>query len=673
MNSRIKFPLICALCAAAFASILYAAAPARAQSPAPVIIPIALVPAQHDAPLELVALTLDADISESGGHTLISGFSTFKVHNTDRLNDLQVPVGFPGWAGDPYAFDPARLSSFVVSVDGQKVKTLNPSRAELKIGGTVRTIDWYTFTLSIAGDEKKTVRFDFDQDLGDGALPRFVYGLVPSAEWKGSIGSARLTLRFPEMTTLDQIVSADPPNPEFDGTGVTWRFTNHEPLVNPSLTIVRPSLWDDLTNKRRAAQQNPNDANARAALGSLLRQLALIDSSRRESFYAQAVAELETAVRLNPTQRGARQALASLYESRAGPPAGPRQPTYILLAAAQWETLATSDANARKQLAEDYFYLGLDAQTRLAFADAQTFFDKAQSLAPGGAGPLFTPERLVAQRRALNVAWARALIDQPQRDEASARDKARVALGDQFMASFNLPPFTVTRAEVNMSADSRSMVFALAPLVAQPAEMQNALSGAAASLRAVALKGDADVVFDNSLLSITVRFASRAELIDRLTALSAALPDRAEWSLVRAVLSPRDLAWEQVDEVVTHVTRYREDIDLSTACAAFTAQMDAASKGLALLDRASTSPGDDEMQLKRALLKYAQSGWQSALAQSRVLYQVGANQARVEPCAARQVVISTSTFLPGRVGLIVAVVEIVGLGILVARWRRKKR
>ena len=342
--------------------MLYLAPAAHGQSPAPVIVPLTLAPLQRDTPLELVALTVDAEISESGGHTLVSGNSIFKIHNADRLNDLQVPVGFPSWAGDPYAFDPAQLISFTVSVDGQKVKALTPGRADLRIGGVVRTIDWYTFTLSIAGDEKKTVRFDFGQDLGESALPRFAYGLVPAADWKGSIGSARITLQFPETTTPDQIVAADPPNPTFDGTSVTWLFLNHEPPINPSLTIVRPGLWDDLNSKRRAAQQNPGDVNTRAAIGGLLRQLALIDSPRHDAYYAQAVAELETAVRLDPTQRSSRQALASLYESRAGPAAGPRQSAYVLLALAQWEPLAV-ERRQRAQAGRRRLFLSWTGRT----------------------------------------------------------------------------------------------------------------------------------------------------------------------------------------------------------------------------------------------------------------------------------------------------------------------
>ncbi|HEX7586782.1 MAG TPA: hypothetical protein VF478_00550, partial [Anaerolineae bacterium] len=337
----------------------------------------------------------------------------------------------------------------------------------------------------------------------------------------------------------------------------------------------------------------------------------------------------------------------------------------VLLALAQWEPLAAGDAAARKQAAEDYFYLGLDAQTRGAFADAAGYYDKAQSTLPAGAGPLFTLDHLAGQRRALNIAWARAFLDQA--DAPSARDKARAALGDKFIASFNPPLFYVSQAQVSMSSNSRVMQFVLTPLAASSAELQNALSGATAALRTAG----ADVSFDTTGLTISVPFESRDELVVKLAVLAAALPDRTEWAVVHGILSPRAVEWEERDEVATHVTSYREEVDLSPACGAFAAQIDAGAKNLLALDSAAAN--DDEAQLKRALLKYAQDGWQSARAESRVTFQAGSNETRVEPCAARTITLSTSTFLPLRVALIVGVVETLGIGILILRWIGRRR
>ncbi|MEW5718075.1 MAG: hypothetical protein AB1817_05585, partial [Chloroflexota bacterium] len=658
--------LLCGTFTLALTLVFFLSPAAHAQAPTPLNVPIALAPLQRDTPIELTALTLDADISEIQGRTIISGTSTFKLHNTDRLNDLQIAVGFPTWAGDPYAFDPARFDPFVVSVDGAKVKTLNPGRADLKIGNTTRAVDWYTFTLTIAGDEKKTVRYDFQQDLGDGALPRFTYGLFPALSWKGSIGSARLTLNFPGTTALEQIVAYDPPNPTFDGQSLTWLFATKEPTANPTLTFLRMSLWNDLVTKRRDAQQNSNNVNARLALGNLLRQLAQMDSPRRDSFYGQAVAELETAVRLDPNNRAARSALAALYEARAGAATGPRNVAYVQLAVAQWETLQ-NDASARKQLAEDYFYLGLDAQTRNAFADAAAYYDKASALAPNGAGPLFTPERLTAQRRALNLTWATALLDQT--DTSAAITKARAALGDKFMATFTPPLFYVTRIQVTTAAQTRTLTFALAPLLRD--ETQNELSGVVSTLRAAG--ADANIASDgvNILLTLAVPHQSPLQLRDQMRALAKTLPNRAEWSLVRAALSPTDIDWDEADELLTRTTRYREGVDLSPACRAFTAQLDPLAQNLKPLETASAN--NDEQQLKRALLKYAQRGWQSALANGRATYRAGAAEDRVEPCAAKTLAWSSSAWRPERVAVIVGVIELVGIGVLVARWIQARK
>ncbi len=642
------------------------ASPVYAQAPAPIVVPVALAPLQRDTPIELTALTLDADILTVQGRTIISGTSTFKLHNTDRLNDWQGAVGFPAWAGDPYAFDPARLDAFTVSVDGVKVKTLTPARADLKIGASTRAVEWYTFTLTLEGDEKKIVRYDFRQDLGDDALVRFTYGLLPAANWKGNIGSARLTLNLPDSTTLEQIIAYDPPDPEFDGKSLTWRHISKLPTANPTLTFLSPPIWNEWLAKRREVQTNPNNVAARLALGNLLRHLAQFDSPRRDSFYAQAIAELETAIRLDPNQRAARQMLAALYEARAGEATGPRNVAYVQLAIAQWEKL-TDDANARKQLAEDYFYLGLEAQTRRAFASAAAYYDQAIALAPNGAGPLFTLERLTAQRRALNLAWANTLLE--QNDTEAALPLARAALGDAFMATFTPPLFHVTSAHVTTAASLRTMQWALTPL--REAETQNEASGVVARWRAAG--ADAHLASDGThlLLTLTVPHQTPLQLRDAMRALADALPTRAEWAPVRAVLSPGDIDWQESEEWFTHATQYREAVDLSMACRAFAGQLDTLTQNLKTPENSASN--DEETQLKRALLRYAQRGWQATLASGRAVYRAGAKEERVEPCAAKTLVWSSSTWRPERVAVVVGGIELVGIVILIVRWRRKAR
>ncbi len=647
--------------------VLVVTTPTHAQT-AGILAPVALAPLQRDTPVELVALTLDATISETGGHTILSGNSTFKLHNTDKVNDIQAPVGFPTWAGDPFTFDPSKLDAFTVTLEGKKV-TSTLARADLRISGVVRPTDWYSFTVPLAADEKKTVRYDFQQDLGDGALPRVAYGLVPAVGWKGSIGSGRLTVKLPDATTLEQFAGYEPANAVFDGSSLTWRFTSNEPPVNPTLTLLRPSLWNELLARRRSVQQNPNDVNAHAALGAIFKQLAGLESPRRDSYFAQAIAELETATRLDPKQASAHQALGTLYELRAGPATGPRQAAYVLLAVSEWEPLALTDANARKQLAEDYFYLSTDAQTRGAFGEAQGYFDKAQATMPNGAGPLFTPERAGTQRRALNIAWAKAALD--QEDFYTAYDKGRVALGDSFSSSFYPPAFVLSGAQVTLSSGARTMVARLTPFAIRVADLQKTINDMAPAWQTAG--ADVGIATENGdvVLTITVPFDSASELSGRLAALAKALPDRAEWSAVRAIVSPKSVDWNPPSKLPPGGGRYAEQVDLSAACAAMQKQVDSIGQSLKPLDSAQAT--DAEAQLKRALLKNAQNGWQQSLARGRVSFTNGSNEIGVDACGAKMVTFASTPFPWLTIAAIAGASVLMCVLIAVLWWRARAR
>jgi tetratricopeptide (TPR) repeat protein len=426
-------------------------------------------------------------------------------------------------------------------------------------------------------------------------------------------------------------------------------------------------LWSDLNAKRRAAQQTPNDANARAALGSALRQLALPDTPRRDSFYAQAMAELETAVRLDANHRVARQTLAAIYEARAGAATGPRNVAYVQLAVEQWQVLAASDANARKHLAEDVFYLGLDAQTRGAFADAVSYYDRARGLMPNGAGPLFTLERADAQRKLLNVAWARALLN--QNEPAPAADKARAAFGEAFAAMYQPPAFYVARAQVTMSPGARTIAFSLAPLQGQVT--RQAFTRVIEAWRQVGV--GAELAGDGGTLNLTIAFANTNDLMNKLDALTRATPNEPDWALVRAVLAPKKIEWRASEDWWWESLDYREQVDLGSACTNFSGQLASLAPNLATFAKAS--PQDDEAQLKRALLESAQSGWRNALAQGRVVYRAGENEVRVEACGARQVAITASPLRGDVIALAASVLGVLGiaLGVLAFRGMMHRR
>ena len=223
-----------------------------------------------------------------------------------------------------------------------------------------------------------------------------------------------------------------------------------------------------------------------------------------------------------------------------------------------------------------------------------------------------------------------------------------------------------------MSPNSREMVFRMVPFASKPTELQNSINRILEPLRRMGVDPGIAQVPDSSDLElyVTVPFVNQSDLDQKLAAVAQSIPDSPEWALVRAVLSPQALAWSAPGGWITNSNSYQEQVDLSPACGILEKQLESIAQALKPL--ASAPATDTEAQLKQALLKNAQSGWQRALAEGRVRYHAGSNETNVDACAARTVAFSSS---PLRLEFVVLLAVIsgglLGLGILYVEWRRK--
>jgi tetratricopeptide (TPR) repeat protein len=574
---------------------------------------VALAPIDRTSPVEMVALTLDGNLSESNGHTIVQGNTSFKLHNTDILQPVTLPVGFPEWAGGALSFDPAQFSDFSVSVDGKKI-VLVPANAPVQIGKELRPVNWYSFDLKLDPDEKKVVSVEFTQDLGGDILPRFTYGLLPSNGWKGPIGSARLTVNLPVPTTGEQFIALDPSVPQFDGEKLNWLWINFNPDADPGVTLIRPSIWADLLDKRAAAEQNPNDPALHFALGGAYQQLAGVDSARRDNFLAQAVAELETASRLDPKDVDAVTSLAQLYETRAGPAAGPRDVNYVGLALAEWQNLVgtRADADARKHCAEDSFYLAVAARSRGENDLALKLLQDAANFSPQGAGPLFTREHWATEWRAVQIALARAAEEQGQ--VITALTYARAAFGKDFdlAPSPPLPSFALEHAQIVTTSNERQITLSLLTYPGPSTDAQQAVDAVVATLSQIRTGTVARVEGGSDYgLMITVPFNSDRDLKNRLTALGRGFPEREDWTIMRAVVDSPTIEWGAKVDTFRSTMRYREDVDLASSESPLQEDLNKLSQTIGELE--ASPPGDDRAQLRLALLRDSQQWWQQAV------------------------------------------------------------
>jgi hypothetical protein len=98
-----------------------------------------------------------------------------------------------------------------------------------------------------------------------------------------------------------------------------------------------------------------------------------------------------------------------------------------------------------------------------------------------------------------------------------------------------------------------------------------------------------------------------------------------------------------------------------------------------LMRRRKTSPlanapaNDDEAQLKRALFKYAQDGWQAALAIARATYRVGDAETLVNPCATQTVTTEATSMRVERIVIVALIVQVIVITIVVVLWGRRPK
>lgn len=612
------FVAVVALCLLAVPSSLHA------QAPTPPNILVTLAPLDRKTGVELSALTVDANIYEQNGHTFATGTLTWKARNTDAANETTIVVGFPEWASASGKFDPTQFSAFRVLVDNKPV-AFAPAVADVVYGDAARDVNWYTFELTLAADEKKIITAEFTQDLGDPLFPRFTYGMLVGNRWKNAVGSARITVDLPAQTTGEQFITLDPSVPKFDGQKLTWLWENLNPEADPGVTFIRPSVWQNLLTQRENASKNPDDANAHLALGRVYQQLSSQESPRRDNFLAQAVAELETAARLAPSNVDAVRTLAQLYEQRAGAANGPRDVNYVSLAMDQWQKLigTAGDAEARKQLGEDSFYLALDAYSRGEYARALKFLDDARNFAPDGAGPLYARDRLENQIKLTHIAAARAEIE--ANSITNALVHVRAAYGDTFQPAANLPTDAVAlnHARIKTTPAEREIVFNLVPYPAPSDGTREAANQIVTALNQTGA-GSAQLSADTNGYTLTVKipFGDDNDLRTRLVKLAAAIPARSDWALVRAALVPAVLEFSIRDGTFERNVRYREQVDLSAGQGAMQNTLNDMSAALGQLSTASAD--DQEAQLKLALLNHARQWWYKQLGGLTLDYELDA-------------------------------------------------
>jgi hypothetical protein len=195
-------------------------------------------------------------------------------------------VRFPISTNDGFGNYPL-ISNITVKVNGSGVDIRQIDGEDPY--GYDRLVPWVAFDVTFKPDEDVIILVTYTLEAW-GELPfvNFEYIFSTGAAWKGTIGSATLFVRFPyEINPLNLLPfpSDDTPTThKLSGSELKWVYADFEPSLsdNFSISIVAPSVWQEVLNERQIVSKNPDDGEAWGRLAKLYKELTF--SSRRRGF-----------------------------------------------------------------------------------------------------------------------------------------------------------------------------------------------------------------------------------------------------------------------------------------------------------------------------------------------------------------------------------------------------
>ncbi|MEP7199667.1 MAG: hypothetical protein ABI874_07615, partial [Chloroflexota bacterium] len=578
---------------------------------------ITLAPIGAATKLELVAQTFDVDVVEAGERTTLNGQLVFKLHNTDRLTRTETLLGFPSWGGGASEWNEKSFTQFAVSQDGEPI-VLQPLTQTIKLGNETRAVRWLSFPVKLVEDERATIQVAFKQDVGDATLPTIVFAQAPAILWKGYVGSARFSVHFPTLTTPEQFRFVAPTGSAFDGKTLTWLFAEYNPEAPIVLQFIKPRIWRELTQARKALAQN-GDAKAALTLGAQYAQLAR--ATRAATDFAQAVGAYQRASELDPSASNAPLELAKLYEAQLRGEFGQVDDENAVRAAAleQWQRvlkLSPNNTDARDAVAQHAFTLAQLARRGNHFSGALTLLDVART---AGSSKI-TRAQLDGETRANQAGLALQEMDAGQWSETLALIQVETFGAEAKNEGMAFAPrFTGAQTSVRVEGDDQVVSARVFPFPAPSAEHEKILNEWLASARRqTAMEGG--LTLDGDGYVLTMRLAAKPL---RASDLSATV----ELWLLRETLSPSDLRVIHSDGTFTHDDTFFARYAFTESQRVAQGKADEIERAL----KALSAPSADEPQeivrrLRVRALEQYKAGWQSLLSGSsaRVEWAVAA-------------------------------------------------
>jgi len=413
-----------------------------------------------------------------------------------------------------------------------------------------------TASLTVAPDTRANVTLRYSIPLGDVPLPFLRYPTGRLDEWPGRV-SLRVDLRPAQSLPLEswlQVLPDEwayaPPSTSVE-PAAEWLYDGNPPEM-VEFRFINPELWQQLqTFSFAAVPEGPPEAFRQ--LGELYARLATAaasDESTAARFFAQAVGAYNDGLRQGQAAGAGAQelgglhaSLAALYRGRVVGADGSTEPRYAeLMAASAGAALGVLPAeDARWPELERWQTEGLrlllaDARRRGDVAAALALIDRLAASPTGATGAEF----LEAERRALVVQQALELLQQDDRPAA-------LALAGDAIADPALQPPDTMKGQFTAWRIGADITDAAVAITVEAVPAPDRLEAAYAALDEIVQNWEnlPQLRIDDLDLAevpgadgaapfyrLSLRLPAGATGVE----LARALPERADWALLRALL-----------------------------------------------------------------------------------------------------------------------------------------
>lgn len=232
---------------------------------------------------ETVVLNVRQDPQDDTG-AIADTLATFTMRNlgtTEESMQARFPLSFFGGDSDGFGNFP-EIDQIAVKIDGNSVSTNRIMQPAISSRGSAyierAEVPWASFDVAFPPGKDVTIEVAYTTS-GYGYYPYevFTYILETGAGWKDTIGSADIIVRLPyEASEFNvwlpdetTIYSETSPGAVLSGNEVRWHFENLEPTEenNIKITVVTPTLWQNVLNEMDTVSKNQNDGEAWGRLG----------------------------------------------------------------------------------------------------------------------------------------------------------------------------------------------------------------------------------------------------------------------------------------------------------------------------------------------------------------------------------------------------------------------